>query len=82
MFFYYISHNINLLDIVMELNMIDLTIEFSYEFEKNKCLPFPDILLIRNNKLGFNVYRKPTNKNDIINVYSHQKIQSELVIGF
>ena len=73
------------LHITDKLNNVEPSLKFIYELEYNSTLPFLDILLIRNiNKLEFNVYRKPTCKNDHIHFYSHHNnnIKRGIIIGF
>ena len=67
------------------LNNVESFIKFTYELEYNSTLPFLDILLIRNiNKLEFQVYHKPTCKNDHIHFYSHHNNNTKrgIIIGF
>ena len=78
-------NNTNLPHLVNNLNKIEPTINFTSEIEKNNSLPFLDILLHKaNSKLQFSVYRKPTNKDDLINFHSHHhiKIKTGIIIGF
>ena len=75
----------NLISLVERLNEVEPSIEFTLEEEENGKLPFLDVLIIKNNnKLSFKVYRKPTNKNDMIHFYSHHntKVKRGVLIGF
>ena len=56
--------DLDLHSITDKLNNIEPSIKFTCELEYNSILPFLDILLIRNIKLKFKVYHKPTCKND------------------
>ena len=59
----------NILEI---LNSYHPNIQFTYEIETNKQLPFLDVLLKReNSKIKTNIYRKSTNTNIYINWFSH-----------
>lgn len=75
----------NLENFQAQLNEVELSIQFTIEHEVEEKLPFLDTLLIRDgNDLKFKVYRKPTNKDDLINFYSHHniKIKRGVLIGF
>ncbi|XP_043227718.1 uncharacterized protein LOC122384400 [Amphibalanus amphitrite] len=75
----------NLTDLLRELNLVDPAIQFTVEEEENGRLPFLDTLLLRTgDSLKFTVYRKPTNRNDLIHYFSghSQKVKSGVVIGF
>ena len=77
--------NHNLADITHELNSVEPTIEFTHEEEVNYTLPFLDINLHRSEAaLNFSVYRKTTNKDDLIHYYSHHttKTKTGIIIGF
>ena len=51
----------NFNDFLTRLNSLVPSIKFKCEWEKDGCLPFLDILIIRkNNRYVFTVYRKPT----------------------
>ena len=55
------------LKIAEKLNKVETSINFTYDKESNKTVPFLDILIIKShNILTFKIYRKPTNKNDCI----------------
>lgn len=58
----------SLLKFIDELNNVYPTIKFTYEKEKDKKLPFLDLLIHRSEEqnLWFDVYKKPTNKQIII----------------
>jgi uncharacterized protein (UPF0335 family) len=51
------------------------SINFTYEIEKKRSLPFLDIEILRNknNKISFSIYRKPTHTNNYIhsNSFDH-----------
>ena len=62
---------------------VEPSIKFTYELEPNNTQPFLDILLIRNiNKLEFNVYRKPTCKNNHIHFYLHYNNYTETILNY
>ena len=78
-------NHINISTLTNKLNSIERTIKFTHELEHNHTLPYLDILLHRShNQLLLSVYRKDTNKNDLIHYYSHHnnKIKSGIIIGF
>ena len=60
-----------------KLNSFDENIQFTFEIEKEKKIPFLDVLIIRNSddSLSTTVYRKPTNTDLYINWYSHSPLQ-------
>ena len=67
------------------LNEIDMNIQFTIEVENERKLPFLDMLIIRSeDKLKFKVYRKQTNKEDLIHFYSahSDRMKSGIIIGF
>ena len=76
------SQDLDLYSFNDRLNNVEPSIKFTYEFEFNSTQPFLDILLIRNIKLEFKVYRKPTCKNDYMHFYSHQNTKRGIIIGF
>jgi hypothetical protein len=51
---------------INDLNSLYPSIKFTYELEKNNQLPFLDLLLTRNVKISYDVYRKPTHTNNYI----------------
>lgn len=54
-------------DFVSQINSKHSSIKFTYEMEKDNCLPFLDVLCIRNKlSIEFDIYRKPTNNNRYI----------------
>lgn len=62
----------NLNDFVNKLNSIYPSIKFTYEVENDKKISFLDVLILRNNeKLEFDIYRKPTHTNRFITQDSH-----------
>ena len=75
----------NLTSLLQELNGVDPMIQFTVEEENSGQIPFLDTLVITTGtRLKFTVYRKSTNKNDIIHYFSaHSKrVKSGVVIGF
>ena len=76
--------NVNLPNLIRRLNDIEPTINFTFEKEQNNCLPFLDIMIHNSTPhLSFEVYRKPTFKNDLINFHSQHSnhIKSGMIIG-
>ena len=58
-------------------------IQFTIEREKENCLPFLDILLIRNeNKIITNWYTKPTSSNRMLNFLSHHPKRMKINIAY
>ena len=56
-----------LLDFQKYLNLLHPNIKFTLEIEKDNCINFLDLAIIKhNNKLHFNIYRKPTTTNQVI----------------
>ena len=54
--------------ILLKLNSFHINIQFTYEAESNKLLPFLNVLIIRkDNSSGTTVYRKPSNNNIYLN---------------
>jgi hypothetical protein len=51
---------------INDLNSLYPSIKFTYELEKNNQLAFLDLLLTRNVKISYDVYRKPTHTNNYI----------------
>ena len=75
----------NIETLTERLNNVDETIQFTFEEEHDGSLPFLDTKIHRtNNGLLFDVYRKPTYKNDLIHYYSHHdnNIKMGMIIGF
>ena len=75
----------NLPNIIKKLNKVESTINFTHEIEINKTLPFLDILIHNTDNYPlFSVYRKPTDKGDLINFYSdhNNHIKTGMIIGF
>ena len=63
-------------DILNKLNGFHLSIQFTYELEKNKKLEFLDVILIRNkDTIETTVYRKPTNSDIYLNWKSFSPCQ-------
>ncbi|XP_076046353.1 uncharacterized protein LOC143028317 [Oratosquilla oratoria] len=72
-------------DILSKLNKVVRNIQFTMEVESHGRLPFLDSEIIRNGKEAlFRVYRKPTNKDDLIHYYSahDERTKTGVVIGF
>lgn len=62
-------------DQVNQVNKFKYAIEFPYEMEEHNCLLFLDIKLhYINNSLKLDVHPKLTNKNGLINFYSHHTL--------
>ena len=62
-----------------------MNIQFTIEVENERKLPFLDMLIVRSeDKLKFKVYRKETNKEDLIHFYSahSDRVKSGIIIGF
>ena len=81
----FLPESTNLQTVVEELNRVDPSIQFTAEEEDNHKLAFLDVLIHRDpNSLRFSVYRKPTNKDDLIHFYSAHstRVKSGEVIGF
>jgi hypothetical protein len=67
------------------INNIEETIKFTLEMENNNVLPFLDVKIIRiGEKLSFDVYRKPTNKEGYIHFLSshNETTKRGILIGF
>ena len=60
-------------DFHQHLNSIETSIQFTVELEKERKLPFPDVLLIRNTdgSIDTSVYRKPTHTDKYLSFFSH-----------
>ena len=68
----------NFEEFLTRLNSLVPSIKFKCEWERDDCLPFLDILIMRrNNKYVFKVYRKPTFSISYIHYlsYHHDKIK-------
>lgn len=77
--------NTILTDLVNQLNNVGPTINFAFRAVTNHSLTFLDIISHRNNsRLSFDVYRKSTNKNDLVHFYSihSYQIKSGIIIDF
>nr|XP_053646089.1 uncharacterized protein LOC128698052 [Cherax quadricarinatus] len=64
--------HLNIQALLNKINAVEPSIKFTLELENNGKLPFLDVLLYRSpdsDKLLFKVYRKPTNKDDLIHFY-------------
>ena len=81
-----ITHrNTNLQTLLLKLNQVNDSIQFTIEEEVDGHLPYLDMELIRDgNIIKFKVHRKPTNKDDFIHYASaHSKnTKTGVVIGF
>ena len=76
--------NIDLPNLVHRLNDIEPTIKFTFEKEQDNSIPFLDIFIHRSTPhLTFEVYRKPTFKNDLINFHSQHNnhVKTGMIIG-
>ena len=69
----------DVMQLLQRLNEVEATIQFTVEEEHNGRIPFLDTLIQREgNRLKFSVYRKPTNKNDLVHYFSaHRKSSRE-----
>ena len=67
-----------------ELNSVDTKIQFTLEKENRGVIAFLDTEIIRNNRVKFKVYRKPTNKECYVHFYSghSDRVKRGVVIGF
>ena len=65
--------DIELKNFLNHLNSISKDIKFTMEMEENNCIPFLDILLIRNNdgSIGHKVFRKKAHTNNYLHADSH-----------
>ena len=52
------------------LNIQDKNINFTMEIENNNYLPFLNLKLIKNNKLGFGIFKKETYALNYIKAYT------------
>ena len=70
-----------ILNIITALNGFHPNIKFKYEFEKDRKIPFLDVLIIRTeeNQIETTVYRKPTNTNIYVNWNSYAPINWKYV---
>ena len=58
---------------LLNINLLNESIKFKYEWENDNKLPFLDVLVHRNsieNKFNFSVFRKPTSTNAYIHYFS------------
>ena len=70
---------------INELNAVNHKIQFTIELEKQGALPFLDTELVRkDDQIKFKVYRKPTNREDLVHFFSghSSKVKSGIVLGF
>ena len=71
--------------LLQELNSVEASIQFTVEEEQDSKLAFLDVLIHRlPTGLHYSVYRKPTNKDDLIHYFSahSDRVKSGVVIGF
>ena len=71
--------------LLTKMNSVHERIQFTMEKENNSSLPFLDTVIVRTeNIVKFNVYRKPTNKDDFIHYLSahDERIKTGTLIGF
>src|SRR5215469_120300 len=71
--------------ILQRLNDCVPEIKFTLELEVNGCLPFLDVLLIRNNdRLSFKIFRKPTHTDSYVHWLSchSKKVKKGILSGF
>ena len=61
--------------IIQDLNSVDPSIQFTVEEERDMKIAFLDVLIHRRaDDLQFSVYRKPTNKDDLIHYCTSQNL--------
>ena len=60
------NNNTEIHKVLDQFNNISPTLTFTIEKEQNKCISFLDISICNNQKISFNVYRKPTTTDIII----------------
>ena len=80
-----VPRNTNISSKMRRLNAVDKDIQFTVEHEVENKLPFLDTLIWRQSDgAKFSVYRKPTNKDDVIHYFSahSDRVKSGVVIGF
>ena len=67
-----------------ELNSVDTKIQFTLEKENRGAIAFLDTEIIREDRVKFKVYRKPTNKECYVHFYSghSDRVKRGIVIGF
>ena len=71
--------------VIQELNAVNTSIQFTVEEEHDTKIAFLDVRIHRRpDDLQFSVYRKPTNKDDLIHYFSAHsaRVKSGVVIGF
>ena len=71
--------------VLNRLNSVEQSIQFTIEREHERQLPFLDVMINRERAtLTFSVYRKPTNKDDMIHFYSghSMKTKTGVALGF
>ena len=81
----FVPDHMDLTRLTQQLNSVDKNIQFTLEEEKQNVLPFLDVLIHRcSSGLRFSVYRKPTNKDDLIHYFSDHshRTKSGVVLGF
>ena len=74
----------NLEEKLEELNSVDAKIQFTLEKESQGTIAFLDTEIIRENRVKFRVYRKPTNKECYVHYYSghSDRVKRGVVLGF
>ena len=81
----FIPETTNVPHILSDLNSIETAIQFTVEEEQGSKPPVLDVLIHRHSGgLKYAVYRKPTNKEDLIHYFSahSDRVKSGVVIGF
>ncbi|XP_065204080.1 uncharacterized protein LOC135834170 [Planococcus citri] len=74
-----VPEDFNINGFLETMNKQYATIKFTYEYENNQQLPFLDILITRkDNKLEYDIYRKPTHTNNYIPADSYQPWSQKL----
>jgi len=79
------SDNRNLEELLNKINEVHDKIEFTMEKPVNNQLPFLDTVIhLGGENFQFSVYRKPSNKEDLINYYSAHDTRTKraTIIGF
>ena len=74
----------NLEEKLDELNSVESKIQFTLEKERQGTIAFLDTEIIRENRVKFRVYRKPTNKECYVHYYSghSDRVKRGVVLGF
>ena len=72
-------------DVLDQLNSVHPKIQLTVEEERDERLPFLDTIITRTDTGPvFNVYRKPTNKNDFVHFFSNhsRRTKEDIATGF